>query len=538
MSLLARDLRYTARTLRRTPGFAISASLILALGIGAATTTFSVANAVLFRSLPFPNPQTLVSVFEWTTRGNREGVAPATFLDWRAQNRCFTALATSRGLDINLTGAGEPEQLGGATVSEGMFELLGAVPTLGRGFARADYRVGAPRAVVLSHKFWQRRFAADPNVLGRIILLGGEPHTIIGVMPASFWFFWGRMDVWTPLRFTSKDLAGRGGRASLMTIGRLKSGVSLAQAQAEMEALSARLLHQHRDMQGWGVKVRPLHEQEELVRRARPALRLLLGAVAVVMLIVCANLANLLLARGSGRAKEIAIRAALGASRGALVAQLLVEALVLAAIGGALGVLFANWGIRLAASLIPEDLRMSLPAGPEQIGINSEIVLFALAISLFTGLLFGLAPALQLSQPKLSLTMQRPRHILAAAEIALSLVLLIAATFLLQSYMRAYRLDLGYRPRGVQAMLLLGVKHASADEIVSKVEAIPGVQAAGPAGLWSGRSISAGWTLKAPPRIRRARCKPMCAAATSRRWASRCSAGDTSRARKTIASAT
>jgi putative ABC transport system permease protein len=487
---LWRYLQYGIRTLARSPGFAAGAVAILALGIGCSSTIFSVANAVLFRPLPFAHPDELVSVFERTSRGNREGVAPATFLDWRAQNRSFSTLATSRGLDVNLTGSGEPEQLGGAAVSEGMFQMLGAAPASGRGFQAEDYGQGAPGVVILSHGFWQRRFGGR-DVLGKNILLGGKPYDVAGIMPRNFWFFWGRMDVWLPLRFTNQDLASRSGRARLMTIGRLRPGTSRAQAQGEMAALSTNLEASHPEAKGWSVTVRPLREQDEMVRHARPALLLLLAAVGIVMLIVCANMANLLLLRGGARAREIAVRSALGARRGALIGQFLVESLVLSCAGGLVGVLVSKWGIQLASTLIPEDLRLSLPAGPEQLGINAEVLWFNLAVCLMTGLLFGIAPAWQLSRPNLCESLKeggrvatdgpvrrRLRRVLASAEIALSLVLLITAALILQSYLRMYHRDLGYRPEGVQAMLLLNLTAPAAGEILKKVEAIPGVQAA------------------------------------------------------------
>jgi len=305
------------RTFARNPMFAVAASLIIALGIGSCTTVFSVANAVLFRPLPFRHPEELVSVFEWTPRGNREGVAPATFLDWRERNRCFTALATQRGLDVNLTGSGEPEQLSGAAITEGMLEMLGGAPVLGRSFRAEDFRESTPDVVLLAWSFWQRRFGGR-DVTGSTLLLGGKPSTVIGVMPRGFWFFWGRHDIWLPLRWSARDLAARTGRASLMSIGRLRPGVSAAQAQQAMDALQAGLVASHPEMKGWGVTVRPLRQQPSMVRKARPALLMLLTAVGLVMLIVCANLANLMLLRGAARGRELAVRAALGARRSAL----------------------------------------------------------------------------------------------------------------------------------------------------------------------------------------------------------------------------
>jgi putative ABC transport system permease protein len=491
LTALTRDLRYAFRTLARSPIFALTATLIVALGVGSSTTVFSVANAVLFRPLPFAHPHELVSVFEWTPRGNREGVTPATFLDWRKQNRCFSALATQRGLDLNLAGSGEPEQLSGAAITEGMLEMLGGAPIMGRSFAEEDFQESPRDVVLLTWSFWQRRFGGR-DVSGSTLILDGKPYTVIGVMPRDFWFFWGRMDVWLPLRFTAKDLAGRAGRASLMSIGRLRPGVSPAQAQQAMDALQNGLIAQHPEMKGWGVMVRPLREQASMVRRARPALMMLLAAVTLVMLIVCANIANLMLLRGTARSREIAVRAALGARRSTLVLQFLAESLVLSLLGGAGGVLLSIGGISIADSLIPEDLRLSLAAAPAQIGVDSRILWFSLCVSIVTGLLLGVAPALRLSQPNIadslksagrgagqSLSVRRFRSLLATCEIALSGVLLIAAALILQSYVRMYARDLGYQTKNVQITLLLNIKPQAADAVVREVSAIAGVQSAG-----------------------------------------------------------
>jgi putative ABC transport system permease protein len=488
LAAIVRDLRYALRTMARSPLFALAAVLIIALGVGSSTTVFSVANAVLFRPLPFPHPDELVSVFEWTPRGNREGVAPATFLEWRAQNRCFATLATKRALDLNLTGSGEPEQLGGDAISEGMLEMLGAVPVLGRAFRTEDFRESSPAVVLLTWSFWQRRFGGR-DVTGTTLVLQGQPYTVVGVMPRNFWFFWGRTDVWLPLRFNGRDLAGRASRASLMTIARLRPGTSAAQAQEAMDALQAGIVAQHPEMKGWRVMVRPLREQASMVRRARPALMLLLAAVSLVMLIVCANLANLMLLRGTARAREIAVRAALGARRSALAMQFLVESLVVSLAGGTIGLLLSVLGIRVAAGLIPEDLRFSIAAAPEQIGIDCRIFWFSFGVSIATGLLFGVAPALLLSRPNIADALKsggrsagqnpsarRFRSLLAAGEIAISGVLMIAAALILQSYVRMYARDLGYRPKGVQTTLLLSIKPQTADATLRAVLAIPGVR--------------------------------------------------------------
>jgi putative ABC transport system permease protein len=485
-----RDCRFALRTLSRSPIFAATAVTIIALGIGSSTTIFSVANAVLFRPLPFPHPEQLVSVFEWTPRGNREGVAPATFLDWRGENRCFAALATRRALDLNLTGDGEPEQIGGDAITEGMLEMLGGTPALGRTFRAEDFAQSAPDVVLLTWSFWQRRFGGR-DVRGTTLLLGGKPYSVIGVMPRDFWFFWGRMDVWVPLRFTAGELAGRAGRASLKSIARLLPGISAAQAQEAMDGLQAGLVARHPEMSGWRVTVRPLRDQPSMVRRARPALMLLLGAVTVVMLIVCANIANLMLLRGLARGREIAIRAALGARRSALATQFLAESLVLSLAGGAGGLLFALAGIRVADSLIPEDLRLSIAAAPTEIGLDSRMLCFSLGVSVATGLLFGVAPALRLSRPNIATSLKlggratgqppsvrRLRSLLAIGEIALSGVLLIAAALILQSYARMYTRDLGYEPRNVQTALLLNIKPQTADATMRAVDAIPGVRSA------------------------------------------------------------
>jgi putative ABC transport system permease protein len=392
-------------------------------------------------------------------------------------------------LDLNLTGSGEPEQLGGDAISEGMLEMLGAEPVLGRAFQPEDFRETATPVVLLTWSFWQRRFGGR-DVTGTTLLLNGKPYTVIGAMPRNFWFF--RTDVWLPLRWNSRDLAARGGRASLISIARLRSGVTVAQARESMNALEAGLVAKHPEMKGWGITVRPLREEALMVRKARPALMMLLAAVTLVMLIVCANLANLMLLRGAARAREIAVRAALGARRSTLAMQFLVESLVLSLAGGAGGLLLSIAGIRVADGLIPEDLRLSIAAAPEQIGIDGQILAFSFGVSILTGLLFGVAPALRLSRPNIAEmlksggrsggqhpSVRRFRSALAAGEIALSGILLIAAALILQSYVRMYARDLGYQQKGVQTTLVLNVTAADARATLREVAGIGGVQSAG-----------------------------------------------------------
>jgi predicted permease len=452
------DLRHAARGLARTPGFTAAAVLTLALGLGANTAMFSVVDATLLRPLPFRDPERLVLVWEtmgdWKTRW----VAPANFLDWRRDARSFDGLAGYSTTDVNLGGGGgEPERLKSAVVSDTLFDLLGARPALGRVFARGEDESGV-RLALLSDALWRRRFGGDPSVVGRTVRLNGEAHEVVGVMPPAFRFP-ARAEVWVPGRqgipFLHSVLAGQDMRtlrdSHLFTVvGRLARGRTAAEAQAEMDAIAARLARAYPDTnQGLGVNVASL--RDHLVGDVRPALAVLAGAVGFVLLIACANVAGLLLARATQRAQDTAVRLALGAGRGRLIRHGLAEALLLSVAGGALGVALAFWGVQAIVALSPADV-----AGLAQARPDARVLAFAGLVSLAAAALFGLVPAAQAARPDLGGLLAagvrasggparaRARRVLVVAEIAMAYVLLVGAGLMLSTLARLRAVDVGF----------------------------------------------------------------------------------------------
>ena len=489
---MLRDARYAIRQLGKSPGFTTVAILTLALGIGATSAMFSVINGVLLRPLPYPHPETLMRVHEIVPQYGRFSVAPATFLDWRQQNTVFERIAAYAGGGATLTDANGAERVVNAAVSWDVFELLRVSPTLGRGFRAEEDTPGKNHVVVLSHGMWQRRFAADPNVLGRSVTLNGAPSTIVGVMPPGFYFPSRQMEYWTPIAI-DPGKASRGGHF-LGVVARLKPGVSQQQAEAEMKTIAERLAQQYpKESANESAEIVALHEQ--VIGNSRPALLTLMAAVGVLILIACANVANLLLVRASVRAKEIAIRTALGAGRRRLVLQMLSESLVLSLAGGALGLLLAYLAIgpirTLSAGSIPRV---------DDIAIDTTVLGFALAVSLLTGLLFGLAPAWQagrggvgeaLKEGGRSSSLSGGRWVrsgLLIAEVALSIVLLVGATLLLRSFARLTDVDPGFRPDNVLAfrVALPNTSYpedhhriAFFDRLLERLDALPQITAAG-----------------------------------------------------------
>ena len=493
MQTLIQDLRYGARMLFKQPGFTLIAIFTLALGIGANTAIFSVVNALLLRPLPYPDSEQLA----WVWMDNRqEGIAEditswPNFEDWRTQNQSFQGMAGVRDRRFNLTGTGEPEELNGANVSANFFDLMRVSPQQGRAFSADEEQEGREQVVVIGHGLWQRRFGGDAKLVGQTLSLNGQPHTIIGVMPPGFQFP-NQTEIWKPL-VPDAQLRTARGAFWLPVIGRLKPGVTRAQAQAEMAGIAQHLEEQYPNSnRGFGVNVVLLHEQ--LVGKLRTALWVLLGAVACVLLIACANVANLLLARAAARQKEIALRAALGASRGRVVRQLLTESVLLAALGGVSGLLLARWGLDALVALAPSDLPRA-----ESITIDQRVLFFTLGLSLLTGVVFGLAPALQSSKLGLSEVLkeggrstggggQRTRSALVVAEIALALVLLVSAGLLLRSSWRLQQVNPGFNPERVLKVRLSlppskyreGVQAAAFyQQLLERLRALPGVQAAG-----------------------------------------------------------
>lgn len=498
---LGQDMRYGLRMLAKNPAFTAIAVIALALGIGANSAIFSVVDAILLRPLPYKNPEQLVMIWEEATHlGFPKDTPPAaTFLDWRQQATVFSGMAALAHRRFNLSGAGEPERLDGRRVSANTFDLLGVKPIVGRTFVPEEDKPGT-KVVILNESLWKRRFGGDPGVIGRAITLNNESYTVIGVMPESVHLFsserW-RDQVWVPMAFPPEEATNRGAHF-LYVIARMKPGVTLHQARAEMDTIAARLAHQYPEFNTRrGAVVSPL--QEEMVGNMKPALLILLGAVAFVLLIACANVANLLLARAAVRQKEIALRLALGADRARLTKQLLVESVMLSLIGGAVGLAFAYAGLRMLNRFIPAGI-----AHADAIGINGTVLVFTLLIALVTGIIFGLAPATQASHFNLNETLneggrdagagahgKRLRSALVIAEVAISVVLLIGAGLLINSFMHLRNLDPGFRTDHLLAVSidLPQVKYpdtarrvAFFDEVVRRVQSLPGVRSVAIAG--------------------------------------------------------
>jgi putative ABC transport system permease protein len=498
---LGQDLRYGLRTLAKNPAFTSIAIVALALGIGANSAIFSVVDAVLLRPLPFKKPEQLVMLWENATHLGfpKNTPSPANFLDWQKQAGAFTGMAAMVERSFNLTGVGEPERLDGRRVSANLFDLLGVRAVLGRTFVPDDDRPGS-HVVLLSYSLWQRRFGSDPNVIGRALALNGESYTVIGIMPRFVQLpgFANRNDqLWLPIAFPPEEAAQRGNHF-LEVIARMKPGITLKQAQAEMETIAARLAQQYPDYNTrLGAVVVPLHE--EVVGDIKPALLILLGAVGFVLLIACANVANLLLARAAVRQKEIALRLALGASRSRLTRQFLTESVLLAMFGAGLGLLLALGGIRILKTFIPATISQV-----QTINIDARVLIFTGLVAVLTGIAFGLAPALQASHLNLNDTLKeggrdagggrkgnRLRGLLVIGEVAVSFVLLIGAGLLINSFFHLRNLEPGFRADHLLTMKvdLSEVKYpdrerraAFFDEVIRRVGALPGVQSAAVAG--------------------------------------------------------
>src|SRR4051812_28450155 len=498
---LSQDVRYGARMLLKNPGFTLIAVFALALGIGANSAIFSVVNTLLLRPLPYKNPSQLVVIWENATHLGFPKNTPsaANFLDWQKQNTLFEGMAAFAERSFNLTGVGEPERLDGRRVSANLFDLLGVRPLVGRNFVPDEDKPGT-KVAILNESLWKRRFGSDPGVIGRALTLNGESYTVVGVLPRSVQlpsFGNWRDQIWVPLAFTAEEAASRGNHY-LEVIGRMKAGVTLEQARAEMATIMARLAQQYpEDNTRIGTVVNPLHE--EIVGDMKPALLVLLGAVAFVLLIACANVANLLLARAAARHKEIALRLALGADRVRLTKQLLVESVMLSLLGGAVGLAFAYAGLQVLTRFIPPDV-----AHAEMISIDAKVLGFTLIIAIVTGLIFGLAPASQASHFNLNDTLKeggrdagagvrgkRLRSTLVIAEVAVSFILLIGAGLLINSFMHLRSLDPGFRADHLLALNidLSEVKYpdnarrtAFFDEVLRRVQALPGVRSVAVAG--------------------------------------------------------
>lgn len=486
------DLRYGLRMLVKNPGFTAVAVIALALGIGANTAIFSVVNTVLLRPLPYKDPERLVMVFEDSSKHGfpRDTPTAANYIDWRDQNQVFESIAAIAGGSFNLTGVGDPERIVGYRVSASLFPLLGVSPQLGRWFTPDEDQAGANRVVIMSHRLWQRRFGGDPSIIGKPLTLNGRSVTLVGIMPADFQFHTQEDELWVPIAFSKEEGQNRSSHF-LDVMARLKPGVTLSQAQAEMSTIAARLQQQYPDTNtDVGSEVVRLHEH--VVGDIRPSLLILLGAVGLVLLIACVNVANLLLARAAIRQREIALRVALGASRWRLIRQFLTESVLLGMLGGVIGLLLALAGLKLLTAIIPPNIPQI-----KNISIDPRVLGFTILVSLLTGVIFGLAPAIQLSSFSPNETLKegghnpvasrgnRIRGSLIVAEMAISLVLLIGAGLLINSFLRLRNVDPGFRSDNLLTMRVSlpqskypqrAQRAAFYTEVNRRLESVPGVK--------------------------------------------------------------
>lgn len=459
MRTIWNDLRYGFRMLLKSPGFTIVVVLILAIGIGANTAMFSVVNAVLLRPLPYDQPDRIVRVYNNYLRLGFERISMSEpeFIDCRDQSEAFEDIAVFKPMGFNLIGADEPQRLEGACVSAGFFPVLGTNPMLGRTFLPEEERPGQNHVVLVSHGLWERRFGADPNLVGQTLRLNDESYTVVGIMSARFQFP-ERVDLWIPVALNLQSLDFRG-RRYLSAIARLKSGTTVNQAQANMDLVARRLEEQYPDNypedSGWSISVVPLHD--DIVGSIRPALLVLFGAVGFVLLISCANVVNLLMVRANAREKEIAIRSALGAKGTRLIRQLLTENMLLALMGGGLGLLLTFWSIDLLVAFIPANVPRL-----EEIGVDRKVLGFTLAVSLLIGMTFGFIPALKVSRRGLNEWLKEgggripygARHrnvqsLLVISEVALALLLLIGTGLMVKSFFHLRGVDPDFDPTRV-----------------------------------------------------------------------------------------
>ena len=491
------DARYGARLLWKNPGFTIIAVLTLALGIGANTALFSVVNGVLLSPLPYQQPERLVALYTSRMEFDRSSISYPNFIDWGRGNRTFSQIAAYRSDDFNLTGQGEPERLDTEMVSATFFPLLGVRPVLGRLFTeQEDHSGGAPVALI-SEGLWKRKFGGSPDVLGKPAELNGTVYTIVGVIPGNFHFrnnnFYEDKDLYVPIgQWKEPVFQDRRAAMGMDAVGRLKPGVTLGQAKADMTGVATHLAEMYPDSnKNSGITLVPL--KENVVGEVRPFLLLLLAAVGFVLLIACANVANLLLARSTGRTKEFAIRAALGAGRGRMVRQLLTESVLLGLGGGSIGLLIAAWGTKLAIKALPDALPRA-----EEIHVDGRVLVFTFAASLLAAFLFGLIPAWKTARAEIQETLKesgrggsgarhRAQGAIIAVEMALALVLLASAGLMIRSLGKLWNVDPGFDPQnvmkfGVAAGQPLGKTPAEIREALRRFQSVlagvPGVEAA------------------------------------------------------------
>jgi predicted permease len=491
METLLNDLKFGIRMMVRSPGFTLVALVTIALGIGANTAIFSVVNTVLLRPLPYQDSDRLVVLWEKQEQIDQESPSLPDFLDWRERNQSFEQMAIARRDNVNLTGAGEPVRLLARQITANFFSTLGVTPQVGRSFSTEEEQTKAP-VVLVSDSLWKRRFGSDPALVGKPVTLYDTSFTVVGILPPGFQFYT-PADVFVPISFMPDRLKeAREEHGGIVAIARLKPGVAKQQAQSEMDSIAGALEQQYPKTNNT-VRVSINSIYTDMVGDVRPSLLVLLGAVGFVLLIACANVANLLLARAAARQKEIAIRTALGASRLRVVRQLLTESVALSVIGGALGLLLATWGADLLLAVIPNNVPWVT-----EIALDRNVFGFTLAASLVTGIVFGLAPALQASRPDLNETLkeggrgstggrQRARSVLVVSEVALALVLLIGAGLMLKTFSRLRQIDAGFNPRNLLTMTLSlsPIKYSESpkaraffEQLDQRIAALPGVETA------------------------------------------------------------
>jgi len=490
---LLQDLRYGLRQLRRNPGFTAVAVLTLALGIGANTAIFSVVNSVLLNPLPYPQPERLAALFSHKPQFTYGSISYPNYLDWVRENHSFSAMAAFRPDSLNLTGMGEPERVPVEMVSAGFFPLLGVKPVIGRTFSSQEDQVGGAPVALVGDGFWKRRFGQSPDILGKAITLAGTSYTIIGVIPSTFNYSAGNFDpsdVYVPIGQWNQPLfRDRRVGMGMNAVGRLKPGVTIEQARSDMDTLGRRLAEAYPDAnKNTGVTLVPL--KQAVVGGIQPYLLVLLAAVGFVLLIACVNVANLSLARSTGRAREFAIRIALGAGRRRVVRQLLTESVLLALAGGGLGLLVATWGLQAALKVLPEALPRV-----QEVHLDARVLLFTLAASLLTGILFGLAPALKTSAADIQATLKeggrgssagrhRTQRTFVVVEMALAVILLASAGLMIRSLASLWSVDPGFDPRHLIVFRASFHPEKSPEairttwsEIHDKLSALPGVEA-------------------------------------------------------------